>query len=711
MFLETLNSKESKSQAKTETFEISQLELWYQPVYHTKTGEVLHNEVLLRWRDEQGNLHLPEEFFQSLSGAGTLQQADRTVIRKATELLAHQPERCLSINLSGEGLSDFSLIEFIETSLDQAGVDPKQLSFELTEFALARDFPTAQTFTRELKNLGCSIVLDNFANRELTLFQCQQLNADLVKVDGQLIQRLKTDPESRTLTKAILQGVKSLSPVTAKFVTDAVTLDFVREVGLDYIQGYHLKPPSPEPDWTSLVKPSEAVALPVVDAEKPPLAGRLIRGASFLLLGLGATAIGVASIGYRMIHITVGDAILNGRIVRLQAPTDGKIEAFYAKPGVEVKSGQVLARIGLEPDSKEEKELLQLERSQQEALIRTERENSQMQGEVQLKTVQLKAAQESLAFLNNQLQTLDSQQQAVRSMNVKLASESVSRERAGVEAAIAQATAARSEYQRYEQLVGQGAVSKLQTEKARSAWESAEAEVKLAQATLRSTQTTLDASKRSVAVDAESDYLDKRIKLLQGIQGQKELLSKLEAEVASSQQQLNQIQALYKNNPSLVSSDKTPKRDRQVQQIQAPMSGVIYKTEREQGELVTRSQPMLTLLDCNDLWVEAVVDADVAKSIDPKKPVRVRLADSSETVMGEVDLMQPIDRTQGLTEQNKLSQDRALLPTIPPKMERQFLALVTVRIPPPPDQAKTQNFCGIGQAAQLTFSKKGLGKH
>ncbi|HEY9651979.1 MAG TPA: EAL domain-containing protein [Coleofasciculaceae cyanobacterium] len=710
MLLETLHSQESKNQAQAETFEISQLELWYQPIYQTKTGEVLHNEVLLRWRDEQGNLHLPEEFFKTLSRAGILQQADRTVIRKATELLAHQPDRYLSINLSGEGLHDFSLIEFIATTLDQAGVDPKQLSFELTEFAIARDFTTAQAFTSELKNLGCSVVLDNFASRELTLFQCQQLDADLVKVDGQLIQRLKTDPESRMLTKAILQAVKSMSPVTAKFVTDAVTLDFVREVGLDYIQGYHLKPPSPEPDWTSLVKPSETVALPVVDAQKPPLAGRLIRGASFLLLGLGATAIGIGSIGYRMIHVTVGDAILNGRIVGLQAPTDGKIEAFYAKPGVEVKSGQVLARIGLEPDSKEERELLQLERSQQEAQIRTQRENSQMQGEVQLKSVQFQAAKESLAFLNNQLHSLDSQQQAVRSMTVKLASESVSRERAGVEAAIAKATAARSEYQRYQQLVGQGAVSKLQTEKARSAWESAEAEVKLAQANLRSTQTTLDASKKSVAVDAESDYLDQRIKLLQAIHEQKEFLSKLEAEVATSKQQLNQIQALYSNHPSLASTDKTPKRDRQVQQIQAPMSGVIYKTEREQGDLVTRSQPMLTLLDCNDLWVEAVVNGEVAKRIDPKQPVRVRLADSSETVMGEIDLMQPIDRNQGLTEHNKFSQDRALLPSISPKIQGQLLTLITVRIPPLPDQTKSQNFCGIGQAAQLTFSKKGLAK-
>mgnify|MGYP005840426377 CR=1 FL=1 len=714
MFLDTLNSKESPLLAQTETFETDQLELWFQPVYQTKTGEVLHNEVLLRWRDEHGNLHLPEEFFPTLLSAGTLQSVDRTVIHKATQLLAYQPDRHLSINLSGEGLNDFSLLEYIQTTLDQSGVDPKQLSFELTESAIAKNFSTVRAFVHELKNLGCSIVLDNYASRELTLIQCQQLDIDLVKVDGQLIQRLKTDPSSRLLTKAILGGVKALSQVTAKFVTDEVTLDLVEEVGIDYVQGYHLKPPSPEPDWTSLVKPSEAIVVPVLDAKKPPIVGRILRGTLFVLLGLAAIAAGAVSIGYRMMHISVSDAILNGRIVRLQATADGKVDAFYARPGLEVKAGQVLARIGfqLEPDPKQEQELLKLERSQKEALIRTQLESTQLQGQVQLKTIQLMAAKESLTFLNNQLQTIESQTQAVRNVNVKLASESVSKEQATVEAAIAKATAARSEYERYQQLVGQGLVSTLQTDRLRSAWASAEAEVKQAKAMLRSTQTSLEASKSGVALGDQRDFLDQRTKFLQTIREQEELVRKLEAEVANSRQQLNQVQVLYKNYPSLslVSTNQAAKPDRQVREILAPLSGVVYRTEREQGEQVSRSEPMLTLLDCNDLWVEAVVTADTAKSIDTEKPVKVHLTGSPKALLGEVDLIQPIDRTQGITDQNKLSQVQALLPTIPPKMQGQFLTLVTIRIPPPPEHTKSQQFCGIGQAAQLTFSKKSLGR-
>ncbi|MEQ8957525.1 MAG: EAL domain-containing protein, partial [Coleofasciculus sp. C2-GNP5-27] len=74
MLLETLNSPESVL-APTDTFSTGKLELWFQPVYHTQTGAVLHNEILLRWRDETGNLHLPQEFLPTLSDTGQLQKA------------------------------------------------------------------------------------------------------------------------------------------------------------------------------------------------------------------------------------------------------------------------------------------------------------------------------------------------------------------------------------------------------------------------------------------------------------------------------------------------------------------------------------------------------------------------------------------------------------------------------------------------------------
>lgn len=705
--LKNLSFKELTQLSWSDAFERGKFKLWFQPVYQTKTGAVLHNEVLLRWQDDQGELHLPQEFLRSVSSPQSLQQLDQIIIRKSADFLAEHPDRCLSVNLSGEGLNDYTLSEYIQTVLDQSGVNPKHLSFELTEVVIAKNFTAALTFIREVKNIGCSIIIDDFSSCQLTLFQCQQLNVDFVKVDGQLIQRLKTDPSSRVLTQAILEGAQTLSQVIAKYVSDPVTLALVEEVNLKYVQGHYFKAPSPEPNWdVHQFKTAEPITPPTSETKPPSLSWRVIRGAGFVGLGLAAVAVGAASISYRMMHITVKDAMLNGRIVRIQAIADGKLDAFYARPGVEVKSGQVLARIGIEPQPPDAQALLKQQRTEADAQIRTQLETSHLQGQFQVKATQLTAAREALVALNQQLRNLDRQKQAVRQVNVRLASDAVSQEQAAVEAAVAKEKAARSEYERYQGLVEEGAVSKLQMEKARGAWESAEAEVNQAQAALRSTQTSLNAAQSGVAIDDQGDLLDQQTKLLQTIQKQEGLVKTLEAQVASGSQQLNQIQALYKNRPSLVSERKNTDNYAQVKEVLAPFAGVIYRTEREQGEQVAKSDPMLTLLNCNELWVEAVVSADVANRIDAQKPVKVHLANSSQTLIGEIDLIQPLDRTQDLAQQTKLTQVQALLPTIPPKLEGQLLARVTVKIPPTPQYTQSRQFCGLGQATKLSFRKK-----
>ncbi|WP_323808636.1 HlyD family secretion protein [Nostoc sphaeroides] len=145
--------------------------------------------------------------------------------------------------------------------------------------------------------------------------------------------------------------------------------------------------------------------------------------------------------------------------------------------------------------------------------------------------------------------------------------------------------------------------------------------------------------------------------------------------------------------------------------MSAPFAGVVYSTEHEQGEQVTNSERIMTLLDCNNLWIEAVVRADEASRIDTKKPVNVQIRGYSKTITGEIDLLQPISSIQGIDERAKLMQVQALLPTIPPTLVGQPLTRVTVKIPPPPGHTNSQQFCGLGQSARLTFSNKGFGSN
>jgi multidrug resistance efflux pump len=466
------------------------------------------------------------------------------------------------------------------------------------------------------------------------------------------------------------------------------------------------------------VKLQEGVAPPVdtekkpVDTEKKQLPWqRMIVGTFFVSIGVAAAAVGIASIGYRLTHLVVDGGLINGRIVRQQAPVSGNIKSFYAKPGALVKSGQVLVRIGIERTPQEEQVRLQSERSQEDR-IRIQLENTKLQGQVRESTSQLVAARQSLAVLKNQLQSLDSQYKAVQRVDVQLASEALRQKQANVEAAIAKATAARTDYQRYTSLLVQGAVTKQQTDHLRFIWESAEAEVEQARAVLSSAKASLEASKDGVALSPQnslgSTLADQRSKLLQAIQAQEMLVSNLEAQVASGSQQAKQAESLYKNRPSQGDRTKKPDYYTENQEVSAALTGVVYSTEREQGERVNQSEPILTLLDCNDLWVETVVSANQASSIDTQKPVSVQIAGYSEPIAGEVDLIQPVSSIQAIAERSKLMQVQALMPAIPPTLVGQALARVTVRIPPPPQHMQSQQFCGLGQATSVTFNKKPL---
>ncbi len=222
--------------------------LWFQPVYGLETGKVIHNEVLVRWRDKQGNLKSPQELFKFLQGTKLLWQLDRIVVAKAIDILVEQRDVILSVNLSVEILEDQDFLNYVRDRLTQAGVDPKHLSFELPEASVQQDFSSYLTFIQGLKTLGCSVVLDSCTGEYFSLQQWQTLPIDLIKLDRDLTAQLQSH-EKQLLVSALIRTNRLFNrQCIAKGIDNLPMLTLVRKLGVQGAQGYFLNSPNNKPN-------------------------------------------------------------------------------------------------------------------------------------------------------------------------------------------------------------------------------------------------------------------------------------------------------------------------------------------------------------------------------------------------------------------------------------------------------------------------------
>lgn len=413
--------------------------------------------------------------------------------------------------------------------------------------------------------------------------------------------------------------------------------------------------------------------LPTVDRQ-PSFWRRLFVGGICFSLGIVAVGIGAASITYRLTHLTISNGMVNGRTVRLQAPVDGTLEDFYARPGAKVSAGQVLAQ--LEPLMSEDQ------------LANTP---AQLGQELDVSLAQLSSAQATLAMLRQQLQDLNRQDQVLQATGRQLLSQQVSYHQAAQDAAIAQEAKARDDYERYRSLLDKGAVSAQQVSELEAVWRSAQAAVQ--QAISKSETAAINASAHSqgAAVVSNTDDLQARQQnLMRAIQDQTADIQMLTVQIQQQRQQRQQQQVAVENSAES-SAEFVP--------IKAPFDGIVYNTFHDAGEQVNRPAELISLLDCSDMWIEALAVTEKAYRIDTESPVRVKLDGQSNTINGKVVFIEAV-RNADLVRMRS----EALLPALSSDLIGQPLARVRVRIPAEAMQRENRQFCGLGQSAQLTFS-------
>ena len=231
--------------------EEDRLILYCQPILDLSRNEISQYELLLRLPDKEESEPLPPSAF--LYGAerfGLIQAIDGWVARKAIALIAEHEraghELVLNINLSGKSIGDLKLATLIEEALTQAGIDASRLNFELTETAAIANIEDAKAFADRLRGRGCKFALDDFGAGFGSFYYLKNFPFDSLKIDGEFIRGLSSSSMDRLVIEAIVSIARGMGKTTvAEFVADERTIHLLREIGVDFAQGYHIGMPRP----------------------------------------------------------------------------------------------------------------------------------------------------------------------------------------------------------------------------------------------------------------------------------------------------------------------------------------------------------------------------------------------------------------------------------------------------------------------------------
>ena len=229
--------------------ENEELLVYAQPIHRLNGEGPPHHELFVRMRDRSGSIIMPGAFLPTAERHDLVQELDSWVISKAISTLAElEGDGCprLQINLSGRTVGDPKLPEFVQGELSRAGVDPSNLIFEVTETSAIGNMTGAQEFSARMNELGCGFALDDFGTGFASFYYLKHLAFDYVKIDGEFVQNLASDPVNRLLVKALVEISKGMGKRTvAEQVEDARTLEVLREFGVDFVQGHYLGRPRP----------------------------------------------------------------------------------------------------------------------------------------------------------------------------------------------------------------------------------------------------------------------------------------------------------------------------------------------------------------------------------------------------------------------------------------------------------------------------------
>lgn len=235
----------------------NQFELYFQPKYNVEGDKprLASAEALVRWKHPQMGMISPGEFIPLFEKNGLIQRLDRYIWKKAIEYMAKWQKEYgkavpLSVNISRMDLYNHGLVEYLEVLLDKCGVSRDRLYLEILESAYMENSDQLIEIVEHMQSEGFVVEMDDFGTGYSSLAMLAQVPVDVIKMDISFVRGMRSDDKREIMIRLIMDIAKYLKiRVVAEGVEDKQTVDFLKSVGCNVIQGFYFSRPLPEAEF------------------------------------------------------------------------------------------------------------------------------------------------------------------------------------------------------------------------------------------------------------------------------------------------------------------------------------------------------------------------------------------------------------------------------------------------------------------------------
>ncbi|MGC8533913.1 MAG: putative bifunctional diguanylate cyclase/phosphodiesterase [Rhizomicrobium sp.] len=226
----------------------------YQPIVTAGEHLPVHYECLLRLLRTDGEVLSAGHFIPAVEQLGLVRLVDRCALEMTISQLRAQPCVSLAVNVSGTSARDpawlESFVSYVRCHRDVA----RRMIVELTETAALNDFEESARFVSNLRELGCTVAIDDFGAGYTSFRNLQMLHVDMVKIDGSYVKGLCTSPDNQIFVRTLVDLARNFHLKTvAEWVSSDEEGALLKSFGVDYFQGFHFGVPTLEPEFARAV--------------------------------------------------------------------------------------------------------------------------------------------------------------------------------------------------------------------------------------------------------------------------------------------------------------------------------------------------------------------------------------------------------------------------------------------------------------------------